>query len=592
MDPSSFLLNRLFVEAYNELKAFLKGKKITLMGNEEFTKETILNHINYISNWSKEVDFKDLNKAKKVSKIYVQLDYLLNLGRDNLVENDSRRIDLDDIFREAENHIVLLGQPGAGKTTTMKYICQSIFYEEKFQPRFQFPILVRLRDLNDDPFSNSQESLFDRLFEILGLKIDSEAQHYPYPSISTRPWVIKMLDALGVLIILDGFDELNPPEKKAKIVKEFEFLCLNLSKAKIVLTSRIGDYNYSIDNTVVYEVSPLTDHQIRLFAKKWLTVPEKYEDLYSQITKSPFYDTAIRPLTMGHLCAIYERYGTIPDKPKNIYKKIVNLLVEEWDLQRMVVRKSSFVNFTPDRKAEFLSLLAFKLTTEVKSSVFSRHEISRVYKTIYTEFSLELHHEKEVLIELEGQTGLFLQSGYDSFEFAHKSLQEYLTADYIVRLQVIHTDKSLVSLLPNEFAIATALSADPSAYFSVLVIKNFAEVNLETIIVFLTRLILENPDFKSDPFLGASILYIRRLHKITHKCDNLIRELINKSPGLRNSLKELNVHYKHVNKEATYKETEIELRIFKTFTKHGIESPFVIHLNSSFLPLLGLKKWS
>ncbi len=42
-----------------------------------------------------------------------------------------------------------------------------------------------------------------------------------------------------------------------------------------------------------------------------------------QIKKSPFADTAIRPLTIAHLCAIFERAGRIPDKPKTFYRKIV-----------------------------------------------------------------------------------------------------------------------------------------------------------------------------------------------------------------------------------------------------------------------------
>jgi len=588
MDPSTLILNKLFTEAYNGLKSYLKKKNIKLTREEKYVRESILDHINYVNNWSHEVNFKDLNKAKSVSKIYVKLDYYLNLNRDNLEDIPQERIKLNRVLKNNTKHIVILGQPGAGKTTTMKFICQSIFHKPKFHPEYHFPVLVRLRDLSEDGFSQSQDLLFNRIFTTLGLKIqesDNLTQDYSYSNI--KECVIKILDELKVVIILDGFDEIIPQEKKMKVVKEFEQLCLNLSQSRIILTSRLGDYNYSIDNTSTYEISSLTDDQIKQFAKKWLTKTDKYEDLYNKIFNSPFYDTAIRPLTMAHLCALYERFGTIPDKPKNVYKKVINLLVEEWDSQRMIQRKSRFNNFTPDRKAEFLSILAYKLSTEIQKSIFSRDEINKVYKMISDDFNLSPQDKNNVLTELEGQTGLLIQSGYNSFEFAHKSLQEFLTAEYLVKLPMTPTDKNLVTLLPNELAIATAISTDPSIYFSGLVINGFGNVDRRISSIYLTRLILEKPDFKSDPLLGAALLYLRKLD--VGENDRLILQLIKSSNGIRKSLNLLTKYYTY---DKDFQETDMELSLNKPLINpYGISAPLTISMNRSFLKMIDIKKW-
>ena len=99
--------------------------------------------------------------------------------------------------------------------------------------------------------------------------------------------------------------------------------------------------------------------------------------------------------------------------------------------------------------------------------------------------------------EIEAHTGLFIQSGYQQYEFAHKSLQEYLTAEYLVKLPSLVTIKPNIELLGAELAIATSISSNPSLYFSEIVLGIFNQGNLAPSFydAFISRLILERPDF-------------------------------------------------------------------------------------------------
>jgi len=74
------------------------------------------------------------------------------------------------------------------------------------------------------------------------------------------------------------------------------------------------------------------------------------------------------------------------------------------------------------------------------------------------------HEAQQVVNELETHTGLFIQSGYEQFEFAHKSLQEYLAAEYLVKLPSIPPERRILFKLPNELAIAVTISSNPSDY--------------------------------------------------------------------------------------------------------------------------------
>lgn len=592
MEPVSLVINKVIDEALNNLILFLKRKNITLTIKESFVRESIINHINYINNWSREIKFKDLNKPKSIFENYIHLDYYLSVSKNSPIQEPHDRIKLNNILNDTNEHIVVLGQPGAGKTTTMKFFCQSIFHEVGFLPQFKFPVLVRLRNLSEDKFSKSSESLFEHLFKILGLKInpgDPITADYSYSNI--KECVIKLIDEFNVLIILDGFDEINPLNKKLSILKEIEDLVLNLNSSRLILTSRTGDFSYSLNNTVEYEISPLTDAQILEFAHKWIGAVDKANDLYEKITLSPYLDTAIRPLTLAHLCVLYERFGTIPDKPKDIYKKIVYLLVEEWDSQRMVNRTPKFESFTTDRKTEFLSILSYELTINIQKSIFSKTELATVYRKICGDFSLPLDALMDIINELEAQTGLFIQSGFDSFEFAHKSIQEYLAAEFIVRLPYTPSEKRILNLLPNELAIATSLSTDPSIYISGLVLNGFKNINITSLITFMDRLLLENPNFRSTPIFGASFLYIRHIMTAyLPEADRFLDRFFYKHYSLQESILLLKEFYSY-GKPNYGDEMKLNLRPSFLPDSFYIQPPQTIQLKRAYMTYLKISSW-
>ena len=412
----------------------------------------------------------------------------------------------------------------------MKHVCHRLLHESEFLgDQIDIPLLVRLRDVNpatkvaDIPEKLSDDDLLiSRLQNLIGLRITYPAdlagdENRTARRILRDRIVIDFLDSMKALLVFDGFDEIVAKTRKDAVVAQLRTLALQLEQSRIVLTSRTGEFNYHIDNMTQVELKPLSRRQVADFASIWLG-PESGERLLAQIAKSPYRDTAIRPLTIAHLCAIYERAGRIPDKPKTVYRKIVNLLLEEWDEQRSVKRESAYANFEVDRKSEFLANLAYELTMSVKRSAYTKEDLIAAYAAIYDNFGLPSGDAAKVANELESHTGLFLQSGYDTFEFSHKSLQEFLTAEFIVRLPAVPSERLTLLRLPNELAIATAISSRPSQYFSHLVLDRFETFGppFRFIRAFVTRLLLESPDFEKSPAVGAALiaLYSRYLQLV------------------------------------------------------------------------------
>lgn len=496
----------------------LKKLNFTLSSSEQEIDKALNSHIREVKNWSSEITFKDLQSSKQTLNVYIELNLYLYPKRIRISEAERVGIiSLKDLLRKEPNHIAILGQPGAGKTTSMKFICQSILHDENFFPDgFRYPILIKLREFNKKSSTEKTAGIIiEHIFKTLGLRIDTTNQRLQKGGMSKTKerLVVDILEKLNALVIIEGFDELVYKKHQNIILSEISTLANHLESAKLIVTSRSADYNYSSENIAEYEFCSLTEAQILEFSLRWLGDEQLAKKFVGEVLNSPFADTVIRPLTIAHLCAIYERIGKIPDKPKTVYRKIINLLLEEWDEQRNIKRITQYSSFEVDRKFEFLSALAFELTVSIRRSVFSKDDLLRCYKGIHIDFDLEFSEALGVINELESHTGLFIQAGFEIYEFAHKSLQEYLTAEYMVKLPKF-PDAIIISRLPNELAIAIAISSSPSLYFTELVSERFLKANLKLpfIHTFINRLLLEKPDFNNDQRVTVAALQLYNLY--------------------------------------------------------------------------------
>jgi len=584
------LTSKLFSEFYEYLKKEASDVNKKILSSKNEVVDMIIDHITRIEQWSQNIPLPGSNQYfNNNSDLFINLDYFDKERRKVFYKYPPRlKLNIHKMYNPYPFNLAVLGEPGAGKTTVLQHICQAIIHDDTFYAdTFGFPLVICLRDLDKSVSLINQEdgeTIFSRLYSELGIWIDSESLSKNEFNWIKNKIIVRLLNNFNVLLILDGFDEINSLKKKEIIIEEIRFLSLSLTTSFFLISSRTADFDYQISNTKIFEIAPLTQEQIKKYIELRFKKEEDANEVYYQIESSPFFDTTVRPLTIANLCSIYQTEGFIPDKPKTVYKLIVELLLKKWDLSRSIKRKSNYAKFELDRKFDFLSRLAFILTSKYKTSTFSRNTLEETYLDMCNDFDLPEKDAIAVANELESHNGLIVQSGIDKYNFAHKSIHEYLTADYIIRLPQIPLDIELLKNMPNEFAIAVAISSNPSEYFVTLIIDRVCKykLNFYFLRVFFNRLFIEKPEFNHDCMIGPAVLYISdkiftdknvTSTSFFEQVENL-RNFVDNNNKIKLSLAKINNYYKQDDVSKTHSINSIRLKKRRNLNNHILKYQF------------------
>ncbi|WP_341527099.1 NACHT domain-containing NTPase [Nostoc sp. UHCC 0302] len=321
--------------------------------------------------------------------------------------------------------LMVLGKPGAGKTTFLKYLAMQCI-EGRFQAN-RVPLFITLKDFAEAPKKPDILKFIVQLLSSCGVLHTSAA-------------VEKLLKQGKALVLLDGLDEVREEDTKRVLRQIREFSDL-FHTNQFVITCRIAAKEYTYQSFTEVEMADFDEKQIAIFAQNWfqLTDPVKGKRFIQKLKENkPIKELASSPLLLTLLCLVFGDSGDFPANRSELYQEGLDVLLKKWDAKRNIEREQVYKNLSLQRKEDLLSQIG--LTTFEQKDYFFKQKTAEVYIADFIRNLRDADTDPEVLKldseavlkSIEAQHGLLVERAKGIYSFSHLTFHEYFAAREIV----------------------------------------------------------------------------------------------------------------------------------------------------------------
>ena len=389
--------------------------------------------------------YTDVNVLEKITSLqWLEISDLLqgfnpesdDFDRQGLGRVQKRVPGLEAVERYSK--LMVLGKPGAGKTTFLQWIAVKCDNGE-FQPHL-IPIFIRLKNFAKNTKGEFNFNLFNYIkneFRTCGLADET---------------VIETVLTQGrALILLDGLDEVSEADDDV-VVDQIRKFCETYFQNQFIITCRLaaGKYRFVDENFTEVEVADFKPEQVEAFAKKWFVTVASNNQEEGEETAKKFIENlnlpehnrirqlAVTPILLNLTCLVFQGKCEFPSKRSKLYEQGLEIMLIKWDESRGIKRDEVYKNLLLPRKIKLLSQVA-AITFEQGDYFFEQSAVKRLIadylrtlpdaKTDSSQLELDT---EAVLRSIEAQHGLLVERAKRIFSFSHLTFQEYFTAKHFV----------------------------------------------------------------------------------------------------------------------------------------------------------------
>jgi hypothetical protein len=338
--------------------------------------------------------------------------------------------------------LVLLGDPGSGKSAAVRYLVL-VAADGNALLADHVPLMVQLREYSAARYAEARHGFLeyvDRLAQTDGLGLPKDL-------------LSEYLRTDGrALVIFDGLDEVLDRIQRSRIADEIVAFAAAFPRAHVIVTSRIVGYSpeaFADAGFRHFMIQDLDDTQIDQFLARWVRsstpatgrdVGHAHERLSQMVHDSPSVRALARNPLLLTILAIMGRYGSLPHERLPLFDYAASVLLEHWDVNRHL-RELDGVPFfvAADDKKLLLGLLAFRMMSGAAGAgnTIDEPQLLDTFATVFTQrYGMGASEARTsaaaMLRQFEERAFVLARTGPHSYGFLHRAFYEYFCANWLI----------------------------------------------------------------------------------------------------------------------------------------------------------------
>lgn len=360
---------------------------------------------------------------------------------------ESSRIDqrksVDSILAE-EQRLVILGSPGAGKSTFANYACLKYSSDSEPEPGALrvTPILIVLRTAVQE----QSAGVFDVRVSIVG------SLQYLYQFRVSDVCLEHLLATGSLMLIFDGLDELLDTSKRRAVATAIEAFCNAYPRSRVVVTSRRVGYEQAALDTTEFDTYCLTDFDsddVGEYVTKWFRIhaSEYHNTATDRLTTDFLHESRAvaelrtNPLLLSLMCILYRGHQYIPQNRPEVYEACAKLLFSDWDKHRRITGPTTY-----DSQTQFLlqHVAGWIMSSRTRESGCPELELSRevvayLNERVYDDAERAAEAGADFFDYCRGRSWILSEvgttaSGTGIWAFTHRTFLEYFAGLNLARV--------------------------------------------------------------------------------------------------------------------------------------------------------------
>lgn len=353
---------------------------------------------------------------------------------------------------QRDRKVVVLGDPGSGKTTLVKWLARTCALgSEAMAEKLGWgedvvPVVVPIGRYG----AALEEDASLRLHEHMKRELERDDGE------GFGDLMLERMKDGGCLVLLDGLDEIPDAGRRLAAARGVSELVARCPQCRYVVTARIVGYEVCRVSGDVshYVLRGFADEEIRQFARQWCEAYERAShkeavDLErarreaAELTEaildhghSQVVEFARSPLLLTILALIKQTQVQLPVRRVELYDIALRTLMETWVRGRSLARGAKGVELDVGQSVRAWQRVAYWMHKEKPAGTAHRTElINKLKEALIEEEGLSEKEAEETadsfLAAAAEQTGLLRERGPNTFGFLHQAFEECLAAMHI-----------------------------------------------------------------------------------------------------------------------------------------------------------------